>query len=242
MEVNKLTNNQEINLENNKLIKPKTQNNFLETILGKTINNAIDVGIRFLFPDFIEDQVINVKDNLLNYGLKEGINRTIEDAINLGKSAIGIVTGNFENIAQMQNAVQTGGIIDGLSSLIDTTVNKVTKAGKLDYKIGNIIKNSKNIILNNIENNIEKTFNNQFKSFEYAEKYMENWKQSYEKRDFKKMEQEYNRLEKELKNLVPLEKILKKAREIENIHNLIKNNGQRFELTKDEIELSRKLS
>ena len=55
------------NLEKN-LINEKTQKNFLETTLGKTINTAIDIGIRSLLPDFLEEQIINIKDNLLNYG------------------------------------------------------------------------------------------------------------------------------------------------------------------------------
>ena len=46
----------------------KIQNKFLNSIFGKTINNAIDFGIRMVLPDFIEEQIINIKDNLLNNG------------------------------------------------------------------------------------------------------------------------------------------------------------------------------
>ena len=95
----------------------KNQMEFLDTTLGKTINAAIDIGIRSVLPDFIDEQVINIKDNLILYGLKDGINKTIEDAINLGKSTIGIFTGKFENVSQMQAAIESGGIIDGISKL-----------------------------------------------------------------------------------------------------------------------------
>ena len=65
----------------------------------------------------------NLKDNLINYGLKDGIKKSIDDAINIGKSTIGIVTGNFENINQVQNAIKTGGIIDNVSNKIsDSTL------------------------------------------------------------------------------------------------------------------------
>ena len=102
----------ELEKENNIEIKNNIKNeqdqkSFLETTLGKTINAAIDIGIRALLPDFIDEQVINIKDNLLEYGLKDGIKETIDDAIDLGKSAIGIVTGNFENMNQIQNAIDT---------------------------------------------------------------------------------------------------------------------------------------
>ena len=62
----------EIKLENN-LVNEKEQNNFLETTLGKTINTGIDIGIRALLPDYIEEQIIDLKDNLMKYGLKDGI-------------------------------------------------------------------------------------------------------------------------------------------------------------------------
>ena len=97
--------NNSIELNNNLEIE-KEQKNFLETTLGKTINTGIDIGIRAILPDYIEEQIIDLKDNLIKYGLKEGIKKSIDDAINIGKSAIGIVSGNFENIAQMQEAIK----------------------------------------------------------------------------------------------------------------------------------------
>ena len=146
MEIEKLEKNN-INL-NNELVNEHIQKNFLETNLGKAINTAVDIGIRAIFPDFFEDQIIDIKDNLLNYGLKDGIRQTIDDAIDIGRSAIGIVTGNFESINQMQNAVKNGGIIDGISSLLDTVIDKVKKAGLINNTIAKTIKQGKNIILN----------------------------------------------------------------------------------------------
>ena len=55
------------------------------------------------------------------------------------------------------------------------------------------------------------------------------------------MEKEYEKLENELKNLVPLENTINEARTIENLHNLIKNNGQNFNLTQEQLELAEKL-
>ena len=240
MEINNLNQNNEINLNNN-LVNEKTQKEFLETTLGKTINTAIDIGIRALLPEFIDEQVINIKDNLFNYGLKDGISKTIEDSIDLGKAAIGIITGNFENISQMQTAVKSGGIIDGISSLIDTVVDKVKDAGVISSTIASTIKRGKNIILNNVESNIENTFDKQYESIEYANKYINNWKNYYENKDFEGMEKEYKKLEKQIKNIAPIEETINEARTIEVLHNLIKNNGQDFNLTQEHLELVEKL-
>ena len=238
MEINKIEN--EVNLDN-KIINSNDQTNFLETALGKTINTGIDIGIRALLPDFIDEQIINIKDNLLNYGLKDGITKTIDDAIELGKSAIGIFTGDFENISQMQSAIQAGGLIDGISSLLDTVVNTVNQKGIINYNIANTIKQGKNIILDSIENNIEEKFKEQNTEIENIEKYMKNWKEDFNNKDFNGMEQEYSKIEKVLNNLAPLEKIVTQARTIENLHNLIKNNGQDFNLNQEQLALAEKL-
>ena len=240
MEINKLEKNNNIEI-NNGLINENTQKSFLESTLGKTINTAVDIGIKALLPDFLDDQIINIKDNLLSYGLKDGITKTIDDAIDLGKSAIGIVTGNFENVSQMQNAVKTGGLIDGISSLLDTVVDKVRNAGLINNTIAKTIKQGKNTILNNVENNIEKTFTRQSESIEYTNKYINNWKNYYKNKDFNGMEKEYNKIKKEFKNLAPIEKTINEAKIIENLHNLIKNNGQDFNLSKEQLELAEKL-
>lgn len=240
MELNNIERNNIIELED-KLENEISQRNFLETTLGKTINSAIDIGIRTLLPDFIEEQIINIKDNLINYGLKDGIDKTVKEAIDIGKSAIGIVTGNFENINQMQNAVKAGGVIDSISSLLDITIDKINKKGLINNNVSKTIKEGKKIILNNVEKNIENRFNKQLKAFENTNKYINNWKKYYENKDFSKMEIEYNKIEKQLINLVPIEKIINEARTIEILHNFIKNNGKNFNLTKEQLELAEKL-
>ena len=240
MEINSLEKNNNINLESN-LINEKTQRNFLETTLGKTINAAVDIGIRAILPDFIEERIINIKNNLLDYGLKEGITKTIDDAIDLGKSAIGVVTGNFENVSQMQSAIQSGGIIDGMSSLLDVVVDKVEQIGLIDHTISKTIKQGKNIILNNVEKNIENSFNNQYKTLELTNKYIENWKNCFEQRDFEGMKKEYNKIEKQYKYIAPIENTINDIKTIKILQDLIKNNGQNFSLSQDELDLVNKL-
>ena len=73
------------------------------------------------------------------------------------------------------------------------------------------------------------------------EKYIEDWKKDFNKKDFNAMEKTYQKLEKELKNLIPMEKAISQARIIENLHTLIKNNGQDFNLSSEQIELAEKL-
>ena len=218
------------------------QNNFLQSALGKAINNGINIGLRYLLPNWAEDKVIELKDNLLNYGLKDGISKTIQSVIDTGKSAIGIVTGNFENVNQINEAVKNGGILDSVSEIFDSVLNKIYSSGKLNDTTFNIIKNGKNSILNNVEKNIESTLTTQITSSQRMEKYINSWKEYFQNKDFSGMEKEYKNIKTELKQLVPIENTINSARSIELLHNLIKNNGQNFKLTQEEIELANKLS
>ncbi|MBR3163188.1 MAG: hypothetical protein IKF17_03715 [Clostridia bacterium] len=229
----------DLNLESDLEIK---QNEFLDSMLGKAINTGIDFGIRAVLPDVVEDHVIDIKNNLMNYGLKDGITKTINDVINLGKSAVGIVTGDFKNIEQMQTAIKSGGIIDSLSKLIDISINEVVKREMINSNVASMIKQGKNIILNSIESNIEKSFEKQISNINKLDKYINNWKQYYNNQNFNGMEKEYKKINKELKNLVPLENTIKDARNVENLHTLIKTNGHNFNLNESEKELLKKFN
>ena len=237
--MNLLENNINNNLNNdNELIKEEEQTSFIETGLGKTINFGLDLGLRALLPDFIEQQVIDIKDTILKNGFSDGVKKIVSSAIDFGKSALGIVTGKFENISQVQTAVKNGGIIDGVSDLVDNVLTKTTKTGKLNYNVANTIRKGKNVILDSISNKIEEEFTNQLNALEKLEKYSNNWKDYFNSKDFLGMQKEYQKIKEELKILIPTENTLKQARTIENLHTLIKNNGQDFNLSDEQLKLA----
>lgn len=226
----------------NNLNLEKEQNNFFNSAIGKIINNGIDIGLRYVLPDLIEEEVIEVKDALIKSGLKEGIHTAVDNIVNIGKSAAGIVTGNFENISQVKKAVEQGGVIDTVSNVIDFATKKAQNAGLINKTVGNLIKSGKNSILNNVSSNIEKEMGNQEKNIEKIDLYSKNWKQYYNNKDFEGMEKEYNKMREKLKETIPIEETIKNARLIETLHNLIKNNGRNFDLSLEELELAQKLN
>jgi len=230
---NEIINN--LNIENE-------QNKFINSTIGKIVNNAVDMGLRYILPDLIEEEVIEVKDSLLNNGLAEGIQTAAQNVVEIGKSAVGILTGNFENISQIKKAVEQGGVIDTISDVIDVATNKAQKSGILNRSIATLIKSGKNAILNNVSNSIEKEFTNQEKNIEKLEQYTEKWQEYYKDKDFAGMNKEYNKIQEKLAEVIPIEETLKKARQIETLHNLIKNNGENFDLTKEQLELIEKLN
>ncbi len=210
-----------IELNNKKLEKEVSSNikqeqkNFLETNLGKTVNTGINIGLRMILPDLLENKIIEIKDELLNNGVKAGIDKAI------------------------QNVIEKGGVLDTISQTIDIALNTINNKKIISPKTTKLIKDGKNVIINNISTNIEKVLTKQTKGFESLEKYNKNWEKYFNEKNFNKMDKEYKKIKTELNNLIPLEKVLRKAREIENIHILIQNNGQDFNLSEDQIELAK---
>lgn len=218
------------------------QKNFLESDLGKTINSALDIGLKAALPNLIEDQVIDIKNTILEQGFKEGLKEVINSGIEMGKSITGVITGNFENISQVQLAVKNGGVLDSISKLLDMSINLAKSNNLINSNVSKILKQSKNTIISSISDKIESTLTNQLKSVEKLENYCENWKNNYESQNFSGMEKAYKNIESYLNKVMPLEKTINEARKIENIHNLIKNNGKNFNISNEEIELAQKLT
>jgi len=218
------------------------KNNFLNNVIGETINNAFDIGLKSLLPDLIENQVIEIKDALIKNGLKEGIQTAVDSAIDFGKSAIGIFTGNFENMTQVRTAVADGGIVDTVSDVLDKVINKTYQSGHINKTVSTLIKNGKDILLENITSNIKNELDIQNNAVEKLGRYVDNWKEHYNNKDFKAMTTEYDKIQKEMDNVVPIENILKETRKIGVLHNLIKNNGQNFEITNLENKLVENLA
>lgn len=71
-------------IENNVNLE-KEQKNFFDTTLGKVIDTGLDIGLRAILPDLIEDQVINIKNALIDNGINDGIHTAVDSIIDFGK-------------------------------------------------------------------------------------------------------------------------------------------------------------
>ena len=171
-------------------------------------------------------------------GFKEGISTAINTAIDLGKSVIGIFTGKFDDMSQARDAVKSGGLIDGISSLLDKLIDKTNSSGLINSNVANLLSNGKDAILNSVSSNIEDEFMSQIDGVDKLAKYEDNWKQYFKDQDFEGMQREYEKIKEKLNELMPLEQTIREARVIENLHTLIRNNGQNFELTEEQQELA----
>ena len=121
-------------------------------------------------------------------------------------------------------------------------VDKAYQKGKINYTVNNLIKKGKDVIINNVSNNIKNELDYQSNSIEKLNTYINNWKEYYNNKNFEGMEKEYNKMKIQIDNVLPIENTLKEMRTVENIHLLIKNNGQNFNITESELKLAENLS
>lgn len=229
--------NPEVREEISNNLKEKQQE-FLESTLGQIINNAIDVGIKAVLPEWLEDEIIEIKDEVFNEGFKEGVQLAINKAIDMGKSIQGIFTGNFENLSQIKSVIQSGGLLDTISDLLDNVITWAKDEKLISSNTAKLIKSSKKTILQNIEDSIDNNLEDQVTSMEKIDSYIEKWTNYYKEQDLTNMKKIYTRMQNELEKVLPIQDVLNKVEQLKNMHEHIVNNSGNFNLSEEELELS----
>jgi len=227
-------------LNNINLKIDQMQENFLQSKIGQVINSALDFGIKELMPDFMENEIIEVKDTIISEGFKEGVSKAIDSAIEIGKNAIGLFSNEFSSIEQAKEALKEGGIIDGISNGLDYVLEKLEKNDIISDNLVHIIKNGKNLLLNNFESDINQEFSKEINSLNKIEKYIKKWEKGYSNKDIDEVNKQYEKIQKEMKKILPLENIINNVKKIENINNLI-NNSKNFNFDSVYLDLAQKI-
>jgi len=216
------------------------QNKFLESTLGKIINTGVDVALRAVLPNAIENEVIGIKNVIINDGFKEGIKSAINSASNIGKSIAGIFTGKFDTVSQAYTAVKSGGIIDTASKMVDTAVKSAEENNLIQGSTAKLIRKSKNVVKDCISSKIEENFMEQVDGVEKVGKYINNWNKYLEQNDLEGMTKEYKKIKNKLEDLIPIESTIEEARAIENVQTLIKSKGNTLDnISQDELKLAK---
>lgn len=229
--------NPEVRNEFSNNLKEK-QEEFLESNLGKIINTGIDIGLKAVLPEWLEDEIIEIKDTVLNEGFKEGLQIAINKAIDMGKAIEGIFTGNFESISQIKSVIKSGGLLDTVSDLLDDVISWAKDEKLISSSTAKLIKSSKKTILQSIEDSIDNSLEDQVTAIEKIDGYIEKWNNYFNEQDLTNMKKIYTRIKKEMEKIVPIQDVLNRVEQIENLQELIINKNGDFNLTEEEMELS----
>lgn len=237
--------NIENNIENNIDLKEKEFNKrqefMLESKMGQVLNSCLDAGIKAICPSLIDNEIIEIKDAIIENGLEGGIKEVVSSIKEYGKSTLGLITGNFENISQIEMAVKRGGIIDTLSDVLDVAINSATKNCSITKDVANLLKKGKNAMIKDFSKSFSNELLKEQKTLEKIEELVNEWKEKYNEKDLEGMEKIYKKIERQNKKVIPIKNIVESTQNIENLHNLIKNNNGEFNLSEEELELAQKL-
>ena len=209
--------------------------------MGKILNSCLDAGIKAVCPNIIDDKLIDIKDAVIENGIEGGIKEIVSSIKDFGKSTLGLITGNFESIEQIELAVKNGGVIDTVSDIIDLAIDSATKNGAIDKDISKLIKKGKKAIVKDFTKSMSEDLLKEQKTLEKIEKYIDEWKEKYDQKNFEGMEKIYKKIERQINKVIPIKNVVEDSKIIENLHNLIKNNDGKFELSEEELELAKKL-
>ena len=193
--------------------------------ITKTIDNIYNEILKFFLPDSIENKVIEIKDKLGLSKLSKKVENFTENIIN-NKSEEKI----NKNIKDLNIEKETSKIISSIKDAYNLSTEQTSKLEK-----------NKAVISKKVEEELDKKIRNYVDAFKKNDKYINEWKEFYNSKNFKSMEKVYKKIEKNMKNLIPIEEKIKEIRKLENMHLLIKRKGGDFNLTNEELELTKKL-
>ena len=216
---NQLTND----IKNNEI--SKNQNDFIGNMFKNAINFGVDLGLKSLLPDLIEDQVIDIKNSILEGGFKEGVNTLMKKVNEFKNSITGISTGNFNNIQEINTATKQGGIIKTVSKGLSKGIDAGVKSGIIPKSIGGILKAGKTTMLNEFSNSLESQMRKEIQKFDTLNDLNKKWYDALDQRDFDKMTKYTEKISALSKDLVKFSNIINETKKIEELHNFIKENN-----------------
>lgn len=159
-------------------LEEKLENN-KEINTLKIVNTVLDIGLKAILPDFLENDIIEIKNTFINEGFIDGVQEILDKLEDIGKSIIGLFSGKFETVEQIKRLVQTDGILDGISDLIDKILKSLEKKEKIDKKTVKLIKSGKKELLNILEEDLKSNYQENTYSLEKLNQYCEEWKENY---------------------------------------------------------------
>lgn len=204
-------------------------------------NTGLEIGLKTILPDFIEDDIIDIKDKFVQEGFSKGIQEIINKGEDIGKSIQGIFTGKFETVEQIKRLVQTDGILDEASDIIDKVLKSLVNKKKISKSTYNLIKTGKKEILNSLENELEGYYKINEYSLENLSELCQEWKESYKREDYSEMEKNMKKIKQKLNKNLTIESIINEARNLEKIQKYIEEKGSLDNLTENEKTLLEKI-
>ena len=156
--------------------------------LPKVTNNALNFGLKAILPDFIEEDIIQIKDSFINEGFEKGLEEAKEKAEEVWKSVKGVFTGEFDTVGEIQKLIQKNGMLDTASDLVDKITKLLLSKKIINKTTYNLIKTGKKEIINALEGELNNYYKVDNYDFEGLSEQIEKWQKNYNDSDYESME------------------------------------------------------
>ncbi len=231
-----MTNNLELTLNDAKEIRFDDQAKNIFKSVGDAFSNAVQKGTENIsLPDGVYDKF---KDGISKIDFSEIGGKAAETALKEGVKKLGINSTTFNSVKNIFEAIKEGDLKKGLSSGLDVALQAI----KIPKSAKNIIKESKNIIL-------EKTMNDELKSLMKSQqntisrinKKCIQMEEAFNKNDIKTLDKVAKTLKNDVSKVMPIKDIIERGNDMINRYELFRSkNGK--ELSKAELELCKALA
>lgn len=217
----------------------KEEKGFFDTTLGKIINTGIDFGLELLLPTSLEKPVMVLKDKLLQAGAKEKV-RELSNTLQEKQKEQKTITSDPESIlSQTKGLFKDKEVLNSISNILSEVFKTLSSKKVINKSMEKVLEKEKGKIMEHIEKQVDSEFSKQLKSINKLKTQISIWEKSYENQDLKTMKKQFEKIEKELEQTIPVENILKKARQIENIHVLLEKDPKKFSWSEEKLELAK---
>lgn len=219
-EIQNLVSTLELNQEIN-----NSQTNFLNNILEKALNFGVNMGIKAITPDFVEDQVIEIKDNIIENGFEKTVSSLVNQVQDFGKNVMGLFNGNFNNSKELEQATKNVELYNMVEQLVNKGIDRAIKSKKINKDLGNFLKDTNSVIVENFSKDLNKSILKENKNFEKLDQYNKDWENAWLDRDIEKMEKALENINKMLEKLTKYKDPIIKADRLNELHNHIVKSG-----------------
>ena len=110
---------------------------FLRQLFGQMVNRGLDIGIRVVFPDFLENSIIEVKDAFIQEGLGSAVRTAIDQTMELGRQALDFVRRGFSSTPDAISVLDRGDVTGNISKTIDEAITKMGNNNEINPEIRN---------------------------------------------------------------------------------------------------------
>ena len=199
--------------------------------IPKLANTTLDIGLKAVLPDFLENDVIEIKDAFISEGFSAGLETAKERAENTWNSIKGLFSGEFSNVSEIKKLVQKNGILDTASDLIDRISKKLMDLNIINKSTYNLIKTGKKEIMGVLRDELNTYYQIDEYDFEKLQSQIQSWKQSYMDGDLEGMDKNAKKIEQNLEKNNSLQTILNQAQTIKKAQSFLNLKGSIDKLT-----------